>query len=140
MPEPRRLLLIEDSELDAELVQAELRRAAYECTMRRVDNARDLRDALERGRWDLAMCDHGLPGFASREALAIVNAHDPELPFVIMSGTNREEATVEALRACARDVILKSNLARVAPVIERVLLEAEGLLGRRASEEELARL
>jgi two-component system, cell cycle sensor histidine kinase and response regulator CckA len=123
--EPLRLLLVEDSELDAELIQLELRRCGYESRAARVDNERDLRTALVSDGWDIVLCDHGLPSFTSAEALSVVRETDPELPFVILSGTIGEEAAVESLKAGARDVVLKGNLSRLGPVIERELREAQ---------------
>ena len=76
-------------------------------------------------RWDIALSDHNLPGFASLEAQTIVNASGVDVPFVILSGTIGEEATVEALRSGARDVVLKSNLSRLGLVVDRVLADSE---------------
>jgi two-component system, cell cycle sensor histidine kinase and response regulator CckA len=123
--EPLRLLLVEDSELDGELIQLELRRCGYQSRAARVDNERDLRTALVSGAWDIVLCDHGLPSFTSSEALTVVHDTDPDLPFVILSGTIGEEAAVESLKAGARDVVLKGNLSRLGPVIERELREAQ---------------
>src|SRR5262249_49480164 len=125
MTEPLNLLLIEDSAEDAELVELELRRHGYEVEARRVWAEPSLREALENGSLDVALSDHNLPGFASAEAQAIVNASAAETPFVILSGTIGEEATVEALRSGARDVVLKSNLARLGLVVDRVLADTE---------------
>jgi two-component system, cell cycle sensor histidine kinase and response regulator CckA len=122
---PLRLLLIEDSDADAELNAIELRRHGYAVCSERVDSATTLHAALARAPWDLALCDHSLPGFASREAQSIVHDAHPDLPFVILSGTIGEEAAVDALRSGARDVVLKTNLSRLGPVVERVLAEAE---------------
>ncbi len=118
-----RLLMIEDSESDAELVLHALARHGYSTEHRRVDDEPTLRQALGDA-WEIVLCDHGLPGFSSFEALALVREHDHELPFVILSGTIGEEAAVEALRAGARDVVLKGNLARLGPVVDRELREA----------------
>src|SRR5262249_46622753 len=110
---PLDLLLIEDSETDAELIGIELRRHGYDGHARRVATEPALREALATGSWDLALSDHNLPGFASSEAQRIVNESSADIPFVMLSGTIGEEATVEALRSGARDVVLKSNLSRI---------------------------
>jgi two-component system cell cycle sensor histidine kinase/response regulator CckA len=122
---PLRLLLVEDSDVDAELNTIALRRHGYDIHSERVDSAVELNAALARDSWDLVLCDHSLPGFASREAQAIVHDAQAELPFVILSGTIGEEAAVDALRSGARDVVLKTNLSRLGPVVERVLAEVE---------------
>ncbi|HLW94303.1 MAG TPA: response regulator [Solirubrobacteraceae bacterium] len=130
------LLLIEDSEADAELVLHELRRSGFATSPLRVDNEAALRDALTTRDWQLVLCDHGLPGFNSREALRIVQERAPDVPFVILSGTIGEEATVEALKSGVRDVVVKGNLARIGPVVDRVLTEAENLRQREQLEHE----
>src|SRR5688500_8423476 len=107
------LLLIEDLETDAELVVLELRRHGYDVDARRVASEAALREALAERTWSIALSDHNLPGFASAEAQRIINETAPELPFVMLSGTIGEEATVDALRSGARDVVLKSNLSRL---------------------------
>jgi hypothetical protein len=131
------LLMVEDSETDAELVVLELRRHGYDVALERVDTAPALSAALESRRWDIVVCDHGLPSFDSRQALCTVRESRPDLPFVILSGTIGEEAAVEALKAGARDVVLKTNLARVGPVVDRELREAESRRRLRGAEEAL---
>jgi signal transduction histidine kinase len=119
------LLLAEDSDADAELTLEELRRHGFNTTVERVEDETGLRDALARKSYDIVICDHGLPSFSSSEALRIVQESDIEAPFVILSGTLGEEAAVDALKAGARDVVLKHNLARLGPVVDRELAEAE---------------
>ncbi len=135
---PLHLLMIEDSETDAELVVIELRRHGYEVFCHRVDAESSLRFALESGRWDIAVCDHGLPSFSSGEALLIIREVTDDLPFVILSGTIGEEAAVAALKAGARDVVVKTNLSRIGPVVDRELGEAENRRLRHRSEGALA--
>jgi two-component system, cell cycle sensor histidine kinase and response regulator CckA len=119
------LLLVEDDELDAELMLDALHQYGYEIEHERVHSEKGLRDVLARdSSWDLVMCDHGLPGFSSAEALRIVRERLPDVPFVVLSGTIGEEAAVEALKAGARDVVLKANLSRLGPVVDRELREA----------------
>jgi PAS domain S-box-containing protein len=133
---PLQLLLIEDSAADAELVLHELRRSGFAASPTRVDNEAALRDALATGSLQLVLCDHGLPGFNSTEALRIVREHRPDVPFVILSGTIGEEAAVEALKSGVQDVVVKGNLARIGPVVERVLAETENLRQRARLERE----
>ncbi len=133
MGRPLRLLLIEDSEADAELETIELRRSGFDVAAERVDNATELERALRAHPWDLVLCDHGLPGFSSSEALRQVRAHDGDLPFVILSGTIGEEAAVAALKSGARDVVLKTNLPRLGSVADRELREAAARRDHRAA-------
>jgi PAS domain S-box-containing protein len=118
------LLLVEDSEADGDLLLAELRRADFEVAAKRVDDETGLRAALAAGSWEIVLCDHGLPGFSSTDALRVVRDTGVDVPFVILSGTIGEEAAVEALKAGARDVVLKQNLSRLGPVVDRELREA----------------
>ena len=124
MSDSVKLLLVEDSETDAELLLLELRHYGYDTHHDRVDSEAALRTVLTQDRsWDLVLCDHGLPSFSSSEALEVVRELAPEIPFVILSGTIGEEAAVEALKSGARDVVLKANLARLGPVVDRELRE-----------------
>jgi len=106
-----RLLLVEDSADDAELLLRELRRAGYEPAAERVQTAAELQAALARGPWDLVISDHNLPGFSAPEALALLQASGVDAPFIIVSGAIGEETAVQAMRAGARDYIMKDNLA-----------------------------
>ncbi|MBJ7331289.1 MAG: EAL domain-containing protein [Solirubrobacteraceae bacterium] len=123
MTTPLRLLVIEDSPLDAELVQLELVRHGFDVDARRVDTGHALAEALAQGGWDIAVCDHSIPSFGSGDALAIVREQAPELPIVILSGTIGEEAAVQALKDGARDVVVKTNIARIGAVVDRELEE-----------------
>ena len=125
MTRPLSLLLVEDSEADAELLLAELRRREFDPVHRRADTETELREALATGSWEIVFCDHTLPSLSSAAALRIVRESGVDVPVVILSGTIGEEATVEALKAGARDVVLKTNLARLGPVVERELREVE---------------
>ena len=137
MDRPLSLLLVEDSEADVELVVAELRRHGYDLEFTRVDSEEGLREALAFGGWDIVLCDHNLPSLDSATALAVVLERGRDLPVIILSGTIGEEAAVEALKAGAKDVVLKSHLARVGPVIDQALEEAERHRERLRVEEQL---
>jgi two-component system cell cycle sensor histidine kinase/response regulator CckA len=113
-----RALLIEDSELDAELLLIELKRAGYQVTSRRVDSAATLRQALEQD-WDIVLSDYSLPGFGGLEALELLKASGKEIPAVIVSGTIGEETAVKALHSGASDFLIKGKLGRLGPAIER---------------------
>ncbi len=132
-----RLLMIEDSEMDAELILHELRRSDLDPTTAMVHSAGSLEAALEED-WNVVVCDQSLPGFSGSEALSIVMERRPEVPFIIVSGTVGEEAVVKALKAGARDCVMKTNLRRLGPVVHRELEEAEGRRRRQEAEEALA--
>ena len=131
---PLRMLLVEDSEDDAELLYRDLRRGGYELTCRRVDTPEDMRNALETDIWDIVVADHTLPRFSSLEALNLLNETGLDLPFIIVSGNMGEELAVEAMKAGAHDYITKGKLARLLPAIEREMRESQVRRARRQAE------
>jgi signal transduction histidine kinase len=119
-----RVLLVEDSKDDAELLRMELRRHGFEPVDARVDTRDALERALAGAEWDIVLSDHDLPGFSGTEALALARRHTPDVPFIFVSGTIGEEHAVEAMRAGASDFIVKTSLHRLAPAVERELRDA----------------
>jgi PAS domain S-box-containing protein len=119
MAEALRVLLVEDSLDDAELVMQELRRGGYEPSVRRVDTEEDLRAALEAESCDVAICAWSLPGFAAPRAIHVLKHAAFEGPIIIVSGNMGEEHVVEAMRSGADDYVVKRNLSRLSPAIER---------------------
>src|ERR1051326_4929916 len=123
--QPLTVLIIEDSEEDADLVLLELRRGGFSPVFRRVDTPQDLRDALDERDWDMVLSDFAMPRFSMPQALAMVQERGRDVPFLIVSATIGEEAAVEAMRAGAHDYILKDKLGRLVPAIRRELKEVE---------------
>jgi diguanylate cyclase (GGDEF)-like protein/PAS domain S-box-containing protein len=119
-----RTLIIEDSEDDALLLTRYLQQT-YELIHVRVDSAEGLSQALKQGEWDLVLSDHSMPGFDSFAALQIVQQNGRDLPFIIVSGAIGEDLAVAAIKAGAHDYLLKSNLKRLIPAIERELQAAQ---------------
>jgi signal transduction histidine kinase len=132
-----RVLLVEDSEDDATLVLAELKRAGYELASERVYSAQALRDALSRREWNLVIADYSMPSFTGLEALNLVRESGRDLPFIIVSGTIGEDVAVAAMKAGANDYLIKDSLARLAPAVDRELREATERHERRAAESAL---
>jgi len=130
-----RLLLVEDSEDDALLLARELRRGGYEADVHRVDDQQALENALNDGGWDLVITDHNLPGFSSVQAMRIVKEVNLDLPVIIVSGSIGEDVAVEAMKTGAQDYIMKNNLHRLVPAIERELREAENRKSTRRAQE-----
>ncbi|MDD3119145.1 MAG: response regulator [Victivallales bacterium] len=130
-----RVLIVDDSESDAELVVRRLRRNGNNIVQQRVDTAAALDAALKQQRWDIIIADFQMPQFNALEALTICRRHDPELPFVVVSGTIGEATAVALMKAGANDYLMKDNLARLAPVVERELAEAQTRRTRRLEEE-----
>ena len=136
---PLRVLLVEDSEPDALLLTRALERGGFAPSSKRVYTAEALQQALQEQVWDIILCDHAMPYFSAPEALETVKKHGLDLPFIIVSGYIEEETAVAAMKAGAHDYIMKDRLARLMPVVERELREAEIRRARRKSEAELLR-
>jgi len=113
--------MVEDSPDDAQLLRRELQREGFDPAVTRVDTGPDLRSALLEHDWDVVISDHNMPGFSGDEALKLVKLFDPDLPFIVVSGTRGEEHAVAAMRAGANDFVVKNRLHRLAPVVEREL-------------------
>ena len=129
-----RILIVEDSEDDALLIERELKRGGFQTSVLRVDNAGDMEAALESQAWDLIIADHNMPSFTSEDALALAQRWNPDIPFILVSGSIGEEVAVDAMHAGAHDYVLKGNLARLVPAISRELREAENRRAHQAAE------
>ena len=134
-----RVLLVEDLQSDADLLIRHLTRAGFAVDHRRVETAAAMRQALAEATWDAILCDHSMPTFDAPAALAIYHECSLDIPFVVVSGTIGEEIAVAMMRAGAHDYLLKSNLGRLVPVIERELREAVTRRERRQAAEALRR-
>ncbi len=134
MGKPLRVLVVEDSPDDAELMLRELHRAGYDVTAQRVQTPGAMRAALAGGPWDVILSDHSLPQFSAPAALRVLKESDLDIPFILVSGSIGEEAAVAAMQTGARDYIVKGNFARLAPAVERELGEATVRLEHRRAE------
>lgn len=134
-----RILQVEDSALDAELVLGELDSDGLDYQVRLVDDERPYVEALETFQPDIVLSDLSMPGFSGQRALELLRARDDDTPFIFISATLGEEAAIEALRNGATDYILKQNPARLASAVRRALSEAEAQRAARRAESELIR-
>lgn len=137
MPKSLRVLVIEDCESDVDLIVAHLSRGGFELTYEQVQNAPELQSALTRRTWDIVLSDYLLPHFDAQAALKILRARQPDLPVIIISGTIGEETAVAAMRAGASDYLVRDNLSRLIPAIDRELRDSEGRRRRRETERTL---
>ncbi len=137
MTEQLRVLIVEDSENDARLVEHELRRGGFDVKTSRVDTDAELREALARGGWDAVLSDYMMPGFTGLDALRTVREVEPDLPFILVSGAVGEEVAVDAMRAGAQDYVMKHNLARLPQAVRREIAEAENRRLRKRVEQAL---
>ncbi len=119
-----KLLVVEDSDDDARLVVRVLQRGGFLPTYRRVQDIEALREAFHEERWDAVLSDFRMPNFNGVEALRAFLSLDLDIPFIFVSGTIGEEIAVEAMKAGASDYVMKQNLARLPPVLERELAQA----------------
>jgi len=132
---PLHALIVEDSEEDSRLLLRELRRGDYDVTYRRVDTADALRDAIAGDTWDMIFCDFSFPRFTGLEALQIVRESGADTPFIFVSGKMGEDVAVDAMKSGAHDYVMKNNLARLVPAVERELRDAVERKQRRVAEE-----
>ena len=134
MNKPLSVLLVEDSERDAELATVALIDGGYDPTILRVDTAQMLSVALDRQSWDIIIADYSMPQFSGLAALELVKRRGLDIPFILSSGTVGEDIAVEAMKAGANDYVLKDNLTRLVPAVERELREAAHRRDRRRVE------
>lgn len=129
-----RVILIDDSAVDAELVFYEISKH-YIAEHVLVDNAHDLRRVLNEKLWDLVLCDYSMPDFNPYKAVDILREYDMDIPLIVISGTIGEEKAIKLLKAGCSDCIMKSNLTRLPGIIDRELKET----GTRKENKELYR-
>jgi signal transduction histidine kinase len=136
MSMPLSVLLVEDSEDDALLLVHELRRGGYDVKYERVDNPLSMLQALQK-EWNLVVADYSMPHFSGTDALRILRERRSDIPFIFVSGTLGEETAIATLKSGAQDYIMKGNLKRLLPSVQRELSELEQRRQRRALEQKL---
>ena len=124
------VLLVEDSENDAELMLEELRQKGYTPNHERVQTSEAMTLALENREWDVVISDYVMPEFSGPNALKLLRGKKLDIPFIVVSGTFGEEAAVDMMKAGANDYITKANLSRLAPAIEREMEAAKSRAAR----------
>lgn len=139
LPRSLRVLLVEDSPTDVELIGLELERAGFEVISKRVETAAELRYALQRTAWDIVLTDHAMPRFDSFGVLEGLSESDLDTPCLVVSGAVGEETAVTLLQSGAVDLVHKDKLGRLGPAVKRALREAEGAHARREAEAALKR-
>jgi PAS domain S-box-containing protein len=136
-PVPLRLLHLEDSVADAELVHHALRTNWPDCHIERVQTRDEFVAALAREKFGLILSDFSMPGFNGLAALGLARQLRPETPYIFLSGTIGEENAVEALKMGATDYVIKDRMARLVPAVRRALDEVGQLSRRRRVEKKL---
>lgn len=136
---PLRVLFVEDADDDAALQARLLRQAGYEVFFERVDSRSTLTAALDK-KWDIIISDYSMPGFTGIDALKLVRANGSDTPFIFVSGTIGEDTAVAALKVGAQDYLMKTNLNRLIPAVQRELRESEERRQRRRLEQQIHQL
>ena len=132
-----RVLIVEDSEFDAQMIVSMLRKGGYEVLFQRVETAESMRAALLNGAWDFILADYNLPEFSAPNALKLVQQSGLDIPFVIVSGGIGEDIAVSAMKMGAHDYLMKGNLSRLVPAVERELRDAANRASQRNAERAL---
>lgn len=136
MGEPIRALVVEDSENDALLLVKELERGGYEVTAKRVDTVKAVTDALAKEPWNIIFSDYTMPHFRGTDALELLRKSGLDIPFIFVSGTIGEETAAAAMKAGAHDYVVKDNLKRLVPAVQRELRQAQLRQQRKRAEEQ----
>lgn len=137
MPKDLRILILEDSEPHAELLELLLHEGGLRFTAARADSREGFQLELETRAPDLILSDYALPAFDGLEALAMAKQRTPDVPFIFVTGTMGEEVAIETLKSGATDYVLKTKLSRLVPAVERALREAEERRQRKRAVEQL---
>lgn len=128
------VLIVEDSEDDTKLILEELNDRGYHPIHRRIETPEEMKEALRQGRWDLVLSDYVMPRFNALEAMRLIREEGLDIPFIIITGSIGEETAVAAMKAGAHDYLMKDNLSRLSPAIERELQDAERRRAHRGAE------
>ncbi len=120
-----RVLIIEDSESDADLMVRQLKKGGYEVNYERIETEEEMKSALDLLKWDVVLSDYKLPQFNAPAALTLLQKTGMDIPFIVISGTIGEETAVEVMKAGAHDYLMKDRLARLVPAVQRELDEAQ---------------
>lgn len=130
-----RVLIVEDSPDDATLTLRALKRGGYEPKYEVVDSPDATLKALESAEWDVILSDFNVPGMQFSDVLSAAKKCDPDRPIIVVSGAIGEEGAVSVMRSGAADLVLKTNLSRLVPAIQREVAAAEQQYARRESEQ-----
>ncbi len=135
-----KILAVEDSEDDADLIARKLQKEGYGFDFKRVDNEKDLKKSLGEKDWDLIISDYILPRFSGKEALKLARDAKGDIPFIMVSGKIGEEKAVEMLKEGASDFVMKDNLSRLPFAVDRALADARFHREKQRTEDELRKV
>lgn len=120
-----RVLIVDDSDDDANLIIRRLRGGGYNPEWERVDTYSAMKDTLQRKEWDVILCDYKMPVFSAPAALTLAQEMNPDIPFIIVSGAIGEDTAVAAMKSGAHDYVMKDKLTKLVVAIQREIREAK---------------
>jgi len=129
-----RILLVEDNDTDVEMIRAMLSQGGLSFLLRQAENESAFKHELQQHSMDVILCDHGFPSFDGFKALELARAHNPEVPFIFVTGSLGEDVAIASFKNGATDYVLKSRLTQLPHAVERALQEAEDRAARRQLE------
>ena len=137
MAKPLAVLIVEDNKSDAQLIVRLFNKAGYSLTFEQVETGAQMRGALEKQAWEVVISDFSMPELDGFAALKVLQETGLDIPFIVVSGTMGEETAVAMMKAGAHDYVMKGNLARLIPAVERELIQVEARWERKQAEEAL---
>ena len=137
MSEPLKVLIIEDSALDAKVLVGLIQAGGYQVTSERVETGNQFTTALDNETWDVILADYNLPDFNGAEGLELLQQSGQDIPFIVISGGIGEDLAVQIMKSGAHDYLMKGNLARLVPAVEREVREARDRTRHREAESAL---
>jgi PAS domain S-box-containing protein len=124
-----KILFVEDLPSDVDLAVLELRKGNLKFEYTTVCTRIDLVKALNDFRPDLIISDFMMPAFTGLQALKAARDFDPEIPFILCTGSVNEEIAVECMKAGADDYVIKEHMTRlpfaVKDTLEQLIIKKE---------------
>ena len=135
MAEQLNILVIEDRNADFLMIERHLKHQGLSARCCRVDSIEGLKETVNTGKWDLVLSDYNVPRLNFQDSLNLIKEILPDIPIILVSGTMGEEKAVELLKLGAWDFVLKDNLIRLVPAIQRSLRDAQDRSARKSTEQ-----
>ncbi|MBW3563663.1 MAG: PAS domain S-box protein [Acidobacteria bacterium] len=135
-----RILILEDEIDDLTLILESLRDYGFDPEWDRVETAEGLRSMLPERQWEAVLCDYNMPKVTAEEAIRIVKEFDSNLPFILVSGTVHASVAVQMMRQGMHEYVMKDELERLGPALEREIRDATHRRSERVAKAELFEL
>lgn len=138
MTKTLRILHIENNNDDAELLQKHLEKEGYTLIYKRINNQQLLLLSISENTWNVIISDYTINDFSAKQALQIIKEKNIDIPFILLSGAVGETNAVAMMKYGANDYIMKDNLLRIGPAIEREIIEQKNRAERHKAKTQLA--